>query len=335
MTRARRVAVIGAGSWGTTVASVVARNGPAVIWARNEAVAQEIADAHTNEAYLPGAALHPELEATSSLEEAVGDADVLVMGVPSHGFRTVLEQAAPHVRPWVPVVSLSKGLEQGSRLRMTQVIDEVLPGHPAGVLTGPNIAKEVAGGLAAAAVIALPDERVAQALQEIFSTMLFRVYTTTDVVGAEFAGALKNVAAIAAGMGQGLGAGDNTVAAVITRALRELTRLGMTLGGHADTFAGLAGMGDLIATCISPHSRNRKVGEQLAAGKTVDEITSEMKMVAEGVKTSRVVKELADQNGVDMPISAEVYAVCHEGAQAAHAFRGLLRFRPTSELAPG
>ena len=335
MTNAHRVAVIGAGSWGTTVASVVARNAPTVLWARNDVVAQEITEAHTNEAYLPGAELHPRLEATSSLEEAVRSADVLVMGVPSHGFRTVLQEAAPYVRPWVPVVSLSKGLEQDSRLRMTEVIDEVLPGHPAGVLTGPNIAKEVVTGLAAPAVIAMADERVAQALQEIFRTLVFRVYTTTDVVGAEFAGALKNVVAIAAGMGHGLGAGDNTIAGVITRGLRELTRLGLTLGGEAHTFAGLAGMGDLIATCISPHSRNRQFGEQLAADKTVEEITSEMKMVAEGVKTSRVVKELADQNGVEMPIAAEVYAVCHEGAKATHAFRGLLRYRVTSELAPG
>ena len=335
MTRQPSVAVIGAGSWGTTVASLVARNAPAILWARRPELAQEISASHTNEDYLPGWELDPELRATASLEEAVGRADVLVMAVPSHGFRAVLEDAAPHVRPWIPIVSLTKGLEQGTRLRMTEVIDALLPGHPTGVLTGPNVAKEVLEGLAAAAVIAMPDEHVARALQAIFRRTLFRVYTSTDVVGAEIAGALKNVVAIAAGMAQGLGAGDNTRALVITRSLRELTRLGVAMGGQPETFAGLAGMGDLIATCISPHSRNRTVGEQLARGRTIDEITSEMRMVAEGIKTSRVVMELAGEHDLEMPIAAEVYAVCHEGRTPQEAFRGLLRTVPTTELAPG
>jgi glycerol-3-phosphate dehydrogenase (NAD(P)+) len=335
MRRTPKVAVLGAGSWGTTVASLAARNAPTVLWARRAQLAEEIREQHTNEDYLPGERLYPELDATSFLEEAVAAADVLVMAAPSHGVRTVLEQAAPHVRPWIPVVSVTKGLEQRTRLRMTEVIDEVLPGHPVGVLTGPNVAKEVVQGLAAAAVVAMPDEHVARALQEIFRTLIFRVYTSTDVQGAELGGALKNVMAIAAGMAQGLGAGDNTRATVITRGLRELTRLGCAMGGQAETFAGLAGMGDLVATCISPHSRNRRVGEELAKGRIVDEITSEMKMVAEGVKTSRVVMELADERGVEMPIAKEVYCVCHEGRSAEDAYRGLLRTRPTTEMAPG
>jgi glycerol-3-phosphate dehydrogenase (NAD(P)+) len=260
---------------------------------------------------------------------------VLVMAVPSHGFRAVLENAAPHVRPWIPIVSLTKGLEQGTKLRMTEVVDELLPGHPTGVLTGPNVAREVIDGLAAAAVIAMPDQHVAGALQTIFRTRLFRVYTSTDVAGAELAGALKNVVAIAAGMAQGLGAGDNTRAMVISRSLAELSRLGVAMGGEPPTFAGLAGMGDLIATCISPHSRNRRVGEQLALGKTIDEITSEMRMVAEGIKTSRVVMEWAEQLEVEMPIVREVFGVCHEGRTPREAFRGLLRVQPTTELAAG
>jgi glycerol-3-phosphate dehydrogenase (NAD(P)+) len=333
MNRSPRVAVIGAGSWGTTVASLTAANGPTVIWARDPQLAEEIRSSHTNGRYLPGADLHPELEATESLEEAIASADVLVMAVPSHGFRAVLEQAAPHVRPWIPVVSLTKGLEQGSRLRMTQVVDEVLPGHPTGVLTGPNVAKEVIGGLAAAALVAMPDEHVAQSLQAIFKTRIFRVYTGTDVIGAEIAGALKNVVAIAAGMAQGLGAGDNTRALVISRSLAELTRLGVAMGGERATFAGLAGMGDLVATCISPHGRNRQVGEQLALGKTIDEITAEMNMVAEGIKSSRVVMELAEEHDVEMPIAREVFGVCHEGRTPREAFRGLLRTAPTTELA--
>jgi glycerol-3-phosphate dehydrogenase (NAD(P)+) len=335
MTRSPRVAVVGAGSWGTTVASLVAANAPTVVWARGPDLAEEICTNHTNGRYLPDAELHPELGATASLEEAIASADVLVMAVPSHGFRAVLEQGAPHVRPWIPIVSLTKGLEQGSRLRMTQVVDDVLPGHPTGVLTGPNIAKEVIDGFAAAAVVAMPDEHVAQALQAIFKTRVFRVYTSTDVIGAEIAGALKNVVAIAAGMAEGLGAGDNTRALVIARSLAELTRLGVAMGGEQATFAGLAGMGDLLATCISPHGRNRQVGAELALGKTIEEITTEMNMVAEGIKSSRVVMELADEHGVEMPIAREVYCVCHEGRTPREAFRGLTRVAPTTEMAAG
>jgi glycerol-3-phosphate dehydrogenase (NAD(P)+) len=335
MTRQACVAVVGAGSWGTTVASMVARRTPTTIWARRAEVADEISSEHTNEAYLPDRRLDPALRATAALDEAVADTDLVVMAVPSHGFREVLEQIAPHLRPWIPVVSLSKGLEQGSRARMTEVISEVLPGHPAGVLAGPNLAKEILDGYAAAALVAMPDLHVAAAVQEIFRSSLFRVYTGTDVCGAEIAGALKNVFAIAAGMASGLGTGDNTLALVINRCLAELTRLGMAMGGERHTFAGLAGMGDLLATCMSPQSRNRRVGVELARGRTIDEITSEMKMVAEGVKTSRVVMELANEHGVEVPIAHEVYMVVNEGRTAQEAFRGLMRRRPTTELAAG
>jgi glycerol-3-phosphate dehydrogenase (NAD(P)+) len=335
MTRPARVAVVGAGSWGTTVASIVARRAPTTIWARRPEVAAEIDSEHTNSAYLPDRPLHPALRATGALDEAVGEADVVVMAVPSHGFRQVLEQAGPHLRPWIPVVSLSKGLEQGTRSRMTEVISEVLPGHPAGVLAGPNLAREIMDGYAAAALVAMPDLHVASALQEIFRTTLFRVYTGTDVCGAEIAGALKNVFAIAAGMASGLGTGDNTLALVIARCLAELTRLGMAMGGEQHTFAGLAGMGDLLATCMSPQSRNRRVGVELARGRTIEEITGEMKMVAEGVKTSRVVMEIAGELGVEVPIAHEVYMVVNEGRSAEEAFRGLMRRRPTTELAAG
>ncbi|TMD99095.1 MAG: NAD(P)H-dependent glycerol-3-phosphate dehydrogenase [Chloroflexi bacterium] len=335
MTRQARVAVVGAGSWGTTVASIVARRTPTTIWARRPEVAEEISSEHTNSAYLPDRTLPPALQGTAALDEAVSEADVVVMAVPSHGFRQVLEQTAPHLRPWIPVISLSKGLEQGSRARMTEVIAEVLPGHPAGVLAGPNLAKEIMDGFAAAALVAMPDLHVAAALQETFRTRLFRVYTGTDVCGAEIAGALKNVFAIAAGMASGLGTGDNTLALVISRCLAELTRLGMAMGGERHTFAGLAGMGDLLATCMSPQSRNRRVGIELARGRTIDEITGEMKMVAEGVKTSRVVMEIADELGVEVPIAREVYLVVNEGRTAEDAFRGLMRSRPTTELAAG
>lgn len=332
MGREARVAVIGGGSWGTTVASMAAANAPTVLWARREETAQEVNERHSNEEYLPGFELHPELRATSSLEEAVERADVLVMAVPSHGFRAVLEEAAPHVRPWIPLMSLVKGLERDTRLRMTQVIEEVLPGHPVGVLTGPNLAKEVLAGQAAAAIIAMPDEHVASALQSIFRVELFRIYRSTDVIGAEVAGALKNVFAIAAGMSSGLGTGDNTRAMVISRAIAEMTTLGVAMGGKSLTFAGLAGVGDLLATCISPLSRNRRVGEELAKGRSIDEITAEMNMVAEGVKTSRAIKELADEHGVDMPIVREVDAVVNEGRSPEDAYRGLLQRVPQTEF---
>ena len=208
---------------------------------------------------------------------------------------------------------------------MSEVANDVLPGHPVAVLTGPNLAKEILAGGAAASVVATPDPVVADHLQQIFNTRLFRVYTNPDVIGCELGGAFKNVIAIAAGMADGLGAGDNTKSAVITRGLNELSRLGEAMGGLAVTFAGLAGMGDLIATCVSPQSRNRHVGEQLGRCREIAEIIEDMDMVAEGVKTCRVVMELAEERGIGMPISQEVRAVCHEGATAEDAYRGLLR----------
>lgn len=319
-----QVAVIGGGSWGTTVAHLCAKNAPTTLWARRPEVAAEVRDHHTNSAYLKGFELSPSLHATASLEEAVCTADLLVMGVPSHGMRDTARELASCLRPWVPVVSLSKGLEQGTRLRMTEVLEEELPGHPCGVLTGPNLAKEILAGDAAASVVAMGDDVIAEALQDVFASDLFRVYTNPDVVGCEVAGALKNVMAIASGMADGLGTGDNTRAAVITRGLAELTRLGCAMGGQQHTFAGLAGMGDLIATCISPQSRNRYVGEQLGRGRQIDEIIAEMNMVAEGVKTSKVVMELGEQFGVDLPIAESVYGVVHEGRPATDAYRGLL-----------
>jgi len=330
-----RVGVLGAGSWGTTVAALAVHNAPTVLWARSPELAREIEERHTNERYLPGVPLPARLQATASVGSCVRDADVVVMGVPSHGFRAVLAEVKEHIRPWVPVISLSKGLEEGSHLRMTEVIASVLPGHPAGVLTGPNLAREIMAGFAAAAVVAMEDETIVRELQRLFTCRLFRVYTNHDVVGCELAGALKNVIAIAAGMGDGLGVGDNTRAAVLTRGLAELTRLGVAMGGEPATFAGLAGMGDLVATFSSKQSRNRFVGEQIGRGRQIEEIVAEMHMVAEGVKTSRVVMELADRHGVPMPIAREVLGVCWEGRTAPQAYRGLLRTEAGSERDPG
>ena len=319
------VSVIGAGSWGTTVAALAAHNAPTLLWSRRATLAEQIDREHENGDYLAGYRLPTQLRATADLEEAVRRADLLVMGVPSQGFRSALEAVKPYLRPWVPVISLSKGLELGTRLRMTQLVEEVLPGHPVGLLTGPNLAKEILAGHAAASVIAMDDDNVARAIQKIFQAQLFRVYTNEDIVGCEMGGVLKNVIAIASGMADGLGAGDNTRSAVITRGLSEITRLGVAMGGEPLTFSGLAGMGDLVATCISPQSRNRHVGERLGKGETIEEIIEAMNMVAEGVKTSKVVMELAEEHGLDMPIASEVFACCHQGRSAAEAYTGLLR----------
>lgn len=326
------VAVIGAGSWGTTVASLAARNVPTVLWARNGDVAREINNLHTNGTYLAGYGLHPDLRATHDLEAAVSSADIVIMGVPSHGFRGVLRDVAQHIRPGTPIVSLTKGVEQGTRLRMTQVIAEMLPGHPVGVLSGPNLAKEVMAGHPAASVIAMAEEDIALRVQAAVSSPTFRVYSNPDLIGAEIGGAFKNVIAVAAGIVDGLGFGDNSKAMVITRGLGELARLGSALGGHMMTFGGLAGLGDLIATCNSPQSRNRFVGEQLGRGRTISEIVTEMNMVAEGVKSAGPVDELAKANGLDLPIVEQVAAIVLKGVTAAEAMAALLSRPATTEM---
>ncbi|MGE4425234.1 MAG: NAD(P)H-dependent glycerol-3-phosphate dehydrogenase [Solirubrobacteraceae bacterium] len=331
MTRAPRVGVLGAGSWGTTVASLAAANAPTTIWARNAEQAAEIDERHRNERYLGPRDLHPGLRGTDDLERVVAQADVLVLGVPSKALRSVAAAAAPHLRPWVPVVSLIKGLERGTRLRPSQVLAQELPQHPIAVLSGPNLAREVLDGMAAAAVVATADDTVARALQDVFRSDRFRVYRNADVLGSELGGVLKNVVAIATGMADGLGVGDNTRAMVMTRGLAEITRLGIAMGADPATFTGLTGIGDLIATCTSPLSRNRRVGVALGEGRTLAQIIADMDQVAEGVVTARPVVELAAEHGVDMPIAIEVDAVVNEGRGPADAYRGLRRIAPESE----
>jgi glycerol-3-phosphate dehydrogenase (NAD(P)+) len=325
------ITVLGGGSWGTTVAALAAANAPTTLWARDPDTAREIDTEHTNVRYLGERPLPGTLSATAEIGEALDRADVVVFGVPSQSLRQVAREAAEHVRPWVPLVSLMKGLEHGSRLRPTQVLAEELPGHPVGLLAGPNLAREVLDGYAAAAVIATPDADVACALQPLFSSRRFRVYRNEDVLGSEMGGVLKNIIAIAAGMADGLGVGDNTRAMVLTRGLAEITRLGVAMGGQPQTFAGLTGLGDLMATCMSPLSRNRRVGEELARGKTLEQVTEEMNQVAEGVKSARTVMQLADEHDVVMPIGAEVDAVINEGRHPRDAYRGLLRIAAESE----
>ncbi len=326
--------VIGAGSWGTAVASLAAPYVPTTIWSRREEVVKGINKKHRNKRYLKGFDLAPELVATVDIHEAVADTDVVIMGVPSHGYRDVLGRIATTIPPSVPIVSLSKGIEAGTLMRMTEVTTDVLTGHDnsvIGVLTGPNLAREIMAGQPAATVIAMEDQDVAASIQGIFGTPRFRVYTNPDVIGSESAGAVKNVMAMAAGMASGKGFGDNTLATLITRALAEMTRLGVAMGGDVRTFSGLAGLGDLIATCNSSQSRNHQVGYGLGQGKELDDIVEEMNMVAEGVKSTRGVLALAHRHQVEMPIAEKVGEVLYEKADVGQALHELMTRQARSE----
>jgi glycerol-3-phosphate dehydrogenase (NAD(P)+) len=331
-----RVAVVGSGSWGTAFAAVLADQGvDTTLWARREDVAQAISGRHENPDYLPGVELPPSLQATHDLEKATYGSAVVVMAVPSHAFRAIFREVIPLLGPGRPVVvSLTKGIEQDSLKRMSEVLLEEGDLHPdnVAVLSGPNLAKEVAGRQPSATVVACPDAEGARTLQAIFMAPYFRVYTNPDVAGVELGGAMKNVIALAAGMAAGMGFGDNAKASLITRGLAEIARLGVAMGGNPLTFAGLAGMGDLIATCYSPLSRNRTVGEQLGRGRKLDQVMAEMKMVAEGVKTSRPLCAIAERHGVEVPISEHVVKVLYEGVSPPDMVASLMLRETKPEL---
>jgi len=329
-----KVAVIGAGSWGTTVAGLTATHAPTLLWARDVDLAAAIRRDRVNPRYLADHLLPDGLGATHEIAEAVAGASLVIMAVPSHGFRAVATQLAASLAAGVTVLSLTKGLERGSRLRMTEVLSELLPDNPNGVLTGPNLASEVAAGQPTAAVVALDDQETACRVQDLLLSRTFRVYTSADVRGCEIAGALKNVLAVAAGISDGLGFGDNTRAALITRGLAEMGRLGVRLGGDRMTFAGLAGVGDLVATCTSPRSRNRTVGVALGQGRSLDDILAEMTMVAEGVKTARPMVELAASLDVEVPIAVQVADLIEGVRSPAEAIAALMD-RPAVPEFPG
>tara|TARA_Y100000996_G_scaffold145225_1_gene111721 strand:+ start:185 stop:1015 length:831 start_codon:yes stop_codon:yes gene_type:complete len=275
--------------------------------------------------------LHPGLKASTDLKEAVFEADIVLMAIPSQSYRDVLHKLLPLSKPNIPIISLTKGLEQGTNLTMTQIIGIESPGRPTGVLTGPNLAAEVLAGDATAAVVATEDESLRAQAFEVFSTETFRVYTSEDVIGCELGGAFKNVLALAVGMTTGLGTGDNTRAAVVTRGLAELARLGSVMGGSPETFSGLAGLGDLVATCFSPQSRNRYVGEQLGKGREMVDVLKEMSNVAEGVVTAPVVTALAAAHKVETPISDQVTAVLQGKTSVTDAYDILLMREQRSE----
>jgi len=308
--------VVGAGSWGTTVANAVAKNCQTVLWARRAELAQQISTRHENHDYLPGSKLVGNLLCSADLAAAVSNASIVMMAVPSNGFREVAARVAPHVAATVPIVSLSKGLERDSLNRMTEVARQLMPENPVAVLTGPNLAHEIMLGQPAATVVACVDEQIARDIQRVVASPTLRVYTNADVVGCEISGVVKNVIAIATGIVEGMGFGDNSKATLITRGLAEMSRLGVALGANPNTFMGLAGLGDVVATCASAKSRNSAVGVRLGRGESIAAITGSMSMVAEGVRSSLSVLQLAQRHGVEMPITEQVAAVC-EGATSA------------------
>jgi len=324
----KKIAVIGAGSWGTALALVLGQKGLDVtLWGHRKEHVQALQQARENTAYLPGFAFPDSIKITADIKEAVKGRTMVVMVVPSHVFRDVFLSLVPFLTPSCHIISATKGIENNSLMTMTQVMDDVLSpysGMHSGVLSGPSFAKEVAQGIPTAVTVAANEQGAALSCQESFSTELFRVYTSTDVMGLELGGPLKNIIAIAAGICDGLGYGTNTRAALITRGLAEITRMGVNMGAQALTFSGLAGLGDLVLTCTGDLSRNRQVGLMLGKGMKLEDILAQMNMVAEGVKTAKSAWRLALQQKVDMPILEQVHKVIYEDKPCSEAVRDLL-----------
>ncbi len=329
-----RAAVLGAGSWGTTFAKVLADAGcDVMLHARRPELAKAIAEDAENRDYLPGVRLPARMRATADAAEALLDAEIVVLAVPSQSLRDNLTGWASLLPPDATLLSLMKGIELGTTKRMSEVICEVTGAgiDRVAVLSGPNLAREIAEEQPAATVIACPDTARAEALQAACHTNYFRPYTNPDMVGCELGGAVKNVIALACGIAEGLGFGDNTRASLITRGLAETARLGMVLGAELTTFAGLAGLGDLVATCSSPLSRNRTFGEKLGQGMSVQEVQESTRQTAEGVKSCRSVLDLATAHGIEVPITEAVVRVCHEGEAPAQMVREIMSREAKSE----
>jgi glycerol-3-phosphate dehydrogenase (NAD(P)+) len=332
----KKTAVLVAGSWGTALASVLADNDLTVaLWTRNAEQRDEINRLHSNERFLPGTLLSNRIVATTSIEEAVSGADSVIFVVPSAGMRDVAAAVRPYLRKNALIVHATKGFEIDSLKRMTQVLAEELPEADADrivVLSGPSHAEEVILRRPTTVVVAAEHIPSAEAVQDLFINSYFRVYTNPDVIGVEVAGALKNIIALGTGLSDGLGFGDNAKAALMTRGLAEIARLGVAMGANPLTFAGLAGIGDLVGTCTSRHSRNWRAGSLLAQGMSLDEVLSSMGMVVEGVKTTKATYALAEQYGVKMPIATELYRVLFEGKNPKSAVEDLMGRVRTHEL---
>jgi glycerol-3-phosphate dehydrogenase (NAD(P)+) len=321
----KRIAVIGAGSWGTTVAHLLATKGLDVtIWAREAEVADSIRSTGLNQRYLKDVALHPALRAVSLLEQGVENADLVVFAIPAQSLRAVVREAHAAIADDVVVVNLAKGIEAGTGARCSEIVlQELKHSNPVGVLSGPNIAWEVVRGVPSKAVVASSNYRYLALLREVFTTPCFKVYESPDLVGTELGGAIKNVIAIMAGIGDGLGFGDNTKSAVVTRGLQEMVRIGVVMGGHRETFFGLSGIGDLMATSLSEHSRNRTLGEHLGRGLTLAEAEAHLNgRVAEGIQTTRALLEIKSAFDLDTPIVEMLHRVLFEGLAAREGYLG-------------
>ena len=331
----RRIAVIGAGSWGTALADCLARNGHQVrLWSHEPEVADSITTRHSNEAYLPGVELHGDLHATTDYSELLAGAEILVSVSPSEFVRAAVEAARPFIEGRPLLVSASKGLELGTDLRMSEVLLQVLGAEIAEgcvVLSGPSFAAELARRQPTAVTLASRSEGNAIAVQGLFQNEHFRLYTQSDVIGTELGGALKNVIALAAGISDGLELGHNARAALLTRSLAEMRRLTQRLGGEPETLAGLAGVGDLILTCTGDLSRNRTVGLEIGRGRSLEEVLSGMRSVAEGVRTTQAALDLAGRHGVEMPIAEAVYSILFEGVEPRRALALLMAREPKPE----
>ncbi|NNE70276.1 MAG: NAD(P)H-dependent glycerol-3-phosphate dehydrogenase [Rhodothermales bacterium] len=323
-----KIAVIGAGSWGTALAISLAAGGQDVsLWARSSESAEVMRTERQNPTYLPNAIIPDSVFVTDNLEEAIEGRGVWLFATPSQAVRVVAGRVASHVTPEHILVSVAKGIENDTLLTTSGVLRDALPVVPAnrvGVLYGPSHAEEVASAVPTAVVVSIPDLDLATHVQDLFMSVRLRVYVNCDLLGVEIAGSVKNVLAIATGICDGVGYGDNAKAALITRGLAEIKRLGAAMGAREQTFSGLAGIGDLVVTCMSRHSRNRYVGEQIGRGRSLDEIQAEMKMVAEGVKTAVSVHELAQRYSVEMPIAEAIYAILFRGLPPRAAVHDLM-----------
>lgn len=333
----KKIAIIGAGGWGTALAIVLARaneSRPATLWAREKDVLTSLQNHRENTIFMPGFRMPAHVEATGDLQSALRDAEIVVSAMPAAHVRDMYSAMLPSLRAEMRFVSATKGLEPETFLRMTEVITQATAARfrpRIAALSGPSFAKEVARGDPTAIVAASNDAEMAKEIQREFSGPALRVYTNNDVTGVELGGALKNIIAIAAGVAEGLGLGHNTIAALVTRGLAEMMRLGTTLGARPETLAGLAGMGDLVLTCTGDLSRNRFVGVELARGKKLDEILASMRMVAEGIGTTAAARSLARKTGVEMPITEQMFAVLHKGKSPKDALRELMERRLKSE----
>ena len=326
-----KATVIGDGGWGTALASVLDRNGhQTTVWGPFPEYIETLKEKGENITYLPGVKISPSIQWTANEEEALAETDLVVLVVPSRFYRATVQRIKPFIPKNALIVSATKGLDETTHERMSEVASQILE-RPVAVLSGPSHAEEVARQVPCAVSVAASDLAEAKKIQHFFINDTFRVYTLTDVVGVELGGALKNVIAVAAGIGDGMGFGDNSKAALMTRGLAEMTRLGVALGARPETFSGLSGVGDLMVTCMSRHSRNRGVGERLGKGETLKEIMASMKMVAEGVWNCQAAKELADQLGVSVPITEQVNAVVHAEKDPRQAVRDLMTRAPKPE----